>query len=172
MFRLPKAGGAPEKVLFPKLISWTDSETDGIKYYSGIATYEKVFQFSENPVTAGNKIYLDLGEVAKVADVWINEEHLGISWTKPHRFDITGILKQGENNIRVEVGNTWSNRLTGDALTGEKFTNTNMKSTIIPAPTMETGDQTRYPWAKVPLIESGLLEPVTIQITTPTVIHN
>lgn len=164
--------GAPEKAQFPKLISWTDSEIDGIKYYSGIATYEKVFQISEDFATAGNKIYLDLGEISKVADVWLNEEHLGISWTKPHRFDITGILNQGDNTIRVEVGNTWSNRITGDALTGEKYTNTNMKSTIIPAPTMETGDQKRYPWAQVPLIKSGLLGPVTIQITTPIVIQN
>ncbi|MGI6572041.1 MAG: glycosyl hydrolase [Fermentimonas sp.] len=167
-----KGWGAPEKALFPKLISWTDSERDGIKYYSGTATYEKAFHFSDNLATGGNRIYLDLGEIGKVADVWLNDEQLGISWTKPHRFDITGTLKQGENNIRVEVGNTWSNRLTGDALTGEKYTNTNMKSTIIPAPTMETGDQTRYPWAAVPLIESGLLGPVIIQIITPIAIEN
>ncbi len=167
--------GAPEKVIFPELISWTDSKIDGVKYYSGIATYEKVFTFNEDVPIEGSKIFLDLGDLSKVADVWLNDQHLGISWTKPYRFDITGFLKQGDNSIRVEVGNTWSNRITGDALTGEKYTNTNMKTTIIPAPTMETGDQTRYPWAQVPLIKSGLLGPVTIQLTTPimnpTMVH-
>ncbi len=164
--------GAPEKAIFPELISWTDSEVEGIKYYSGIGTYEKNFDFAEDPATAGKKYHLDLGKIAKVADVWLNGEHLGISWTAPHRFDVTNILQQGENSIRVEIANTWSNRMTGDALTGEKFTNSNIKATIIPAPTMETGDQTRYPWARVPLIESGLLGPVTIQSITPIRLNN
>lgn len=167
-----KGWGAPEKTVFPELISWTDSEIEGIKYYSGIGTYEKSFGFSEDAAATGKKYHLDLGKIAKVADVWLNGQHLGISWTEPHRFDITGILKQGENMIRIEIANTWSNRLTGDALTGEKYTNSNIKATIIPAPTMETGDQTRYPWARVPLIKSGLLGPVTIQAIMPVDIHH
>ena len=167
-----KGWGAPEKTLFPKLFSWTDSEIEGIKYYSGIGSYEKSIEFNEDPTTTGNNYFLDLGRVSKVAEVWINGEHLGISWTEPHRFEITDKLQQGEYVIRVEIANTWSNRLTGDALTGEKFTNTNIKPTIIPARTMETGDQTRYSWEKVPLIESGLLGPVTIQAITPIRIIN
>lgn len=167
-----KDWGAPEVAVFPELISWTESEVEGIRYYSGIGNYEKSFDFSADPEAAGKKYWLDLGKAAKVADVWLNGQHLGISWTAPHRFDITDVVKQGENLIRIEIANTWSNRLTGDALTGEKFTNSNIKATIIPAPSMETGDQTRYPWAKVPLIESGLLGPVTIQAITPIDIPN
>lgn len=154
--------GAPAEVSFPQLISWTDSEIEGIKYYSGTATYKNKFQFDDLSGT-NQKVYLNLGEISKVGDVWLNGEHVGISWTEPHRFDITDIIRQGENSIVVEIANTWSNRLTGDALTGKNFTNTNIKATIIPAPTMETGDQTRYPWARVPLLKSGLLGPVTIE---------
>lgn len=154
--------GAPEKVSFPELISWTDSEIEGVKYYSGTATYKNRFRFNDSP-TANQKVYLNLGEISKVGDVWLNGQHLGISWTEPHRFDITDVINQGENSIVVEIANTWSNRLTGDALTGKDFTNTNIKTTMVPAPTMETGDQTRYPWAEVPLIKSGLLGPVTIE---------
>lgn len=153
--------GAPGKVTFPKLISWTDSENEGIKYYSGTATYEKTFNLTINRDPKG-KIFLDLGEVAKVGEVWLNGKRLGITWAKPHRFDVTELLKPGENTIRVEVANVWSNRLKGDAVTGEKFTNSNIKRTIIPAPTIETGDQTRVPWAKVPLIKSGLIGPVQL----------
>lgn len=80
---------------------------------------------------------------------------------------MTNTLEQGENTIVVEVANTWSNRLTGDALTGENYTNTNILKTIIPASPFEIGDQARVPYDKVPLIESGLMGPVTIQrITT------
>lgn len=156
-----KDWGAPEKVTFSKLISWTDSEIEGIKYYSGTATYEKSFNSNIKQDRKG-KIYLDLGEVAKVGEVWLNGKRLGITWAKPHRFDVTEFLKSGENTIRVEVANVWSNRIKGDAITGKKFTNSNITSTIIPAPTIETGDQTRVPWAKVPLIESGLIGPVQL----------
>lgn len=55
-----------------------------------------------------------------------------------------------------------SNRLTGDAITGEGFTNTNITYTIMPDKGLEPGDQTRVPWADVPLIEPGLLGPVKI----------
>lgn len=163
-----KGWGAPEKTVFPKLISWTESKTEGIKYYSGIATYKKSFLYNEKPDPAKKeKIYLDLGEISKVADVWFNGEHLGISWAKPHRFEVTNLLKPGENTITAEVANVWSNRLKGDALIGHKFTNTNITNTIIPVSTIEPGDQKRIPWAEVPLIESGLLGPVTIQTIVP-----
>jgi hypothetical protein len=163
-----KGWGAPEKAVFPKLISWTESETEGIKYYSGTATYKKTFLYNGKPDPAKKeKIYLDLGEISKVADVWLNGEHLGISWAKPHRFEVTNLLKSGENTITAEIANVWSNRLKGDALTGQKFTNTNITNTIIPVSTIEPGDQKRIPWAEVPLIESGLLGPVTIQMIVP-----
>ena len=166
-----KGWGAPEKTVFPKLFSWTESEIEGIKYYSGTATYNKTFQYNGEPESEKKgKIYLDLGEISKVADVWLNGEHLGISWAKPHRFEVTNMLKQGENTIKVEVVNVWSNRLKGDALTGQKFTNTNILNTIIPVPTIDPGDQKRIPWAEVPLIESGLLGPVTIQAIVPVTI--
>ncbi len=163
-----KGWGAPEKATFPKLISWTKSDIDGIKYFSGIATYRQTFQYDQRSGTSkGTKLLLDLGEISKVGEVWLNDQPLGITWTKPYQFDVTNILKQGTNTIRIEIANVWSNRLKGDAVTGKKFTNTNITSTIIPSPTMVTGDQTRYPWAKVPLIESGLLGPVTITSILP-----
>jgi hypothetical protein len=84
------------------------------------------------------------------------------SWTKPYRFDVTSIIESGDNNLIVEVANTWSKRLTGDAITGENYTNTNISNTVLPTEGMSSGDQTRVPWADVPLIESGLMGPVKI----------
>lgn len=159
-----KGWGAPEKVLFHELISWTLSKDNGIKYYSGIASYNKTFQYDLNPHSGEDRqIYLDLGDISKVGEVWLNDTPLGITWTKPYRFNVTDILIQGENTLKVEVANTWSNRLKGDALTGQKYTNTNIKNTIVPVNRIEPGDQTRVPWADVPLIKSGLLGPVTLK---------
>ena len=39
----PENWGAPPKATFGKLISWTDSEDKGIKYFSGTATYRNKF---------------------------------------------------------------------------------------------------------------------------------
>jgi (4-O-methyl)-D-glucuronate---lignin esterase len=155
--------GAPEKVVFPELMSWTLSKDKGVKYYSGIACYNKTFQYDLNSVsTKDQQTYLDLGEISKVGEVWLNDTRLGITWTKPYRFNVTDILKQGENTLKVEIANTWSNRLKGDALTGQKYTNTNIKNTIVAGNSIKSTDQTRVPWKDVPLIESGLLGPVTI----------
>ncbi|WP_439559282.1 glycosylhydrolase-like jelly roll fold domain-containing protein [Dyadobacter sp.] len=147
----PENWGAPAQAVFPKLISWSDAEQNGIKYFSGTATYAKKFTF--RMPEQRKRIYLDLGEVSEVAEVWLNDKPLGISWTLPHRFDITNVVVNGENNLRIEVANTCSNRLTGDAITGGHFTKTN----IVKA------NKNLTPWAEVPLKKSGLLGPVTIE---------
>jgi hypothetical protein len=160
----PDNWGAPAKVELPDLISWTESEIEGIRYFSGTATYEKEFQFEiESNANDNQRIYLNLGELSKVGEVWLNGQHVGITWSKPHKFDVTHILKSGKNHLVIEVANTWSNRLTGDANTGEHFTNTNIVNTVLPVEGMLPGARTRVPWADVPLIESGLLGPVTLE---------
>jgi hypothetical protein len=151
--------GAPGSSVFDELISWTDSEVEGIRFYSGIGTYNKSFHYNDNAVSSGRRrVYLDLGDLSKIAEIWLNGHPLGISWTMPHSFDITDYIKNGDNNLTVEIANTWSNRIVGDALAAEKYTKTNITNTFIPGI-----DKVYVPWEKVPLISSGLLGPVTIQ---------
>ena len=157
----PEGWGAPERIIFPDLISWTKSEHEGIKYFSGTATYKKTFQHDiHSSMKKNRKIYLDLGDISKVGEVWLNDRSLGITWAEPYRFDITNILRDGDNILTVEISNTWSNRLAGDAVTGEKNTNTNIETTNI-----KGLNKVYVPWAEVPLIKSGLLGPVTIETT-------
>jgi hypothetical protein len=141
------------------LVSLSDISDPGIKYFSGIATYEKPFsfRFGKEPMN-DKKIYLDLGIIEEVAEVWLNNKFLGTTWAKPHRFDITGLIIHGENYLTIRVANTWSNRIIGDALTGEKYTNTNISRTTFPG-----SGNTNFPWREVPLNKSGLIGPVTIQ---------
>lgn len=150
----PKGWGAADSASFPKLISWTEAADKGIKYFSGTATYHKTFAYSNDAAALKeHRLYLDLGELSKVAEVWLNGKSLGITWATPHRFDITDFIINGNNILKVEVANTWSNRLTGDALTGEKYTNTNLKIS-----------SNGVTWANTPLIKSGLLGPVTLRL--------
>jgi len=162
----PEDWGAPPKAVFPELTSWTNSDIEGIKYFSGTVTYKRTFQYHIPSNSSDNrKIYLDLGNLSKVGEVWLNDRHVGIAWSKPYKFDVTNIIEPGDNYLIVEVANTWSNRLTGDAITGKNFTNTNISKTVVAKSGILPGDQTRVPWAEVPLIESGLLGPVSIKTT-------
>ena len=89
-----------------------------------------------------------------IADVYLNNNHLGILWKPPFRVDITQSVTPGKNTLVIEVANDWSNRIVGDQkLPKEKrFTSTNITS-----PTSSD-----LLWKDAPLLESGLMGPVQI----------
>ena len=60
-------------------------------------------------------LYLDLGRVMVMARVWVNGKYAGGVWTSPYRVPVGGLLKRGQNQVRIEVVNNWRNRLIGDA---------------------------------------------------------
>lgn len=158
----PKNHGAPESVTFPELMSWTEFPDKGVNYFSGIATYHKSFNYRGQ---RKGKVYLDLGNLSDVADVWLNGEHLGITWTKPFRFDVTKIIKDGENSLKVEIANTWSNRLIGDAINNEHYAQTNISKgnpNLLLHQYLKPNN-VEVPWAQIPLRRSGLFGPVTIE---------
>ena len=146
--------GGPANASFSELISWTERNEEGIKYYSGIGSYEKEFSFSKNEVGQNDLVFLELEEIEKTAKIWVNDKEVGILWSKPYRLDISEFLNDGTNNLRIDVANVWSNRLTGDEITGKNYTNTN----ITGGPGVN-----KNPWAKVPLVPSGLIGKVEIK---------
>ena len=107
----PKWGG-PEKITFPKLQDWTHRREEGIRYYSGIATYRKIF---DSPEFSGKRVYLDLGRVHEMAEITLNGKELGVVWCAPWRIDISDALKAKGNQLEIKVANLWPNRLIGDA---------------------------------------------------------
>jgi hypothetical protein len=88
-----------------------------------------------------------------LAEVRLNGKNLGVLWAFPFRVDVTDALKFRDNKLEVDVVNFWPNRIIGDqSLPPEKrFTRTNIRKL-----TRET-----------PLMESGLLGPVTFQTARP-----
>jgi hypothetical protein len=110
----PPNWGAPPSAIFDRLISWTESEDNGIKYFSGTATYQNSFTLDAESVK--KKMIIDLGEVRDLAEVFINDQSAGILWKKPYRLDISDLIKSGENELKIEIVNMWVNRLTGDML--------------------------------------------------------
>ncbi|MCX5653163.1 MAG: glycosyl hydrolase [Planctomycetota bacterium] len=145
----PKWGG-PERVTFAALDDWSKRPEDGIKFYSGAATYRQEFSLQ----SSGDQMFLDLGKVAVMARVKLNGTDLGIVWTDPYRVDITAAAKPGVNTLEITVVNLWPNRLIGDQSLpeGKRFT-----------------WSTWNPFNKdSPLLVSGLLGPVQILSTERT----
>lgn len=110
-----KNRGAPATAHFEKLESWTENSDDGIRYFSGIATYSKKFELGGEMFKKGRRIILSLGNVADVARVRINGKTAATLWRAPFECDITELAKKGDNTLSIEVANRWPNRLIGDA---------------------------------------------------------
>ena len=110
----PKWGG-PESIIFENLEDWTLHPEEGIRYYSGKAVYRNSFDLPENTTSEDHsKLYLDLGKVNHMVRVRLNGEMLGIVWTSPWRIDISGVVREQNNMLEIEVVNLWPNRLIGD----------------------------------------------------------
>ena len=134
---------------FDSLVSWTERLEPGIKFYSGTATYTKSFELSDSAFrTPRSALWLDLGSVRELAEVRVNGQSCGITWTPPFRVDITKAVTPGQNKLEVEVVNFWPNRIIGDAglPKEQRLTRTNIRKL-----TMDT-----------PLMPSGLLGPVRV----------
>ena len=104
--------GPEQPVVFETLQDWTTSTDDRIKYYSGTAFYNCKFNLAQIP--EGKQIIINLGNVIAMAKVTVNGTCAGGAWTAPYQLDITKLVKTGENELKIEVVNTWVNRLIGD----------------------------------------------------------
>ncbi|GHV07761.1 hypothetical protein FACS1894160_0900 [Bacteroidia bacterium] len=109
----PPNWGAPEQVTLNKLISWTEHANDGVKYFSGTATYKKTFGWNTKP-DKDLRVVLDLGKLKNFAEVELNGKPFPVLWKPPYYLDITDAIKTGENALQVKITNMWPNRLIGD----------------------------------------------------------
>jgi hypothetical protein len=162
------AWGGPEKITFDQLTDWSTHANEGIRYYSGKATYYKTFDLPKG-IHRDNTldIYLDLGEVKNIARVILNGKNLGVIWTSPWRVNITDCLKTNVNKLEIEVANLWGNRLIGD----ERLPDDGVKDGKWPDWLIKNQPRTsgRYTFVprrfydkEEPLQTSGLLGPVTV----------
>jgi len=143
-----KDRGAPASIKLPELSSWTNNTDEGVKYFSGTATYTKTINTDKGWFVVNSKIIMDLGDVKNIAEVIVNGKTIGIAWKKPFMVDLTTALKPGSNRIVVKVTNLWVNRLIGDQQPG-----VTKKITFTTMPFYQSG---------APLLPSGLLGPVRI----------
>jgi hypothetical protein len=97
--------------------------------FSGVGTYEKVIKVPAG--LAGPRVFLSFGEGTEVpaarrvngmralldgpvrdaAVVYVNGKRAGSVWCAPFEVNLGGLLKAGENTIRIEVGNSALNAM-------------------------------------------------------------
>jgi hypothetical protein len=61
------------------------------------------------------KAYLD-GPIRDAAEIYVNDKLAGVVWRPPFRLIVTPYLHEGENNLRIVVGNTAINSMAGQSL--------------------------------------------------------
>jgi len=143
--------GGPASVVFEQLEDWTKRPEEGIRYYSGTATYRKRFELSPSDTQMLKPTaFLDLGTVRNLARVRLNGRDLGIVWTAPWRVEISGAVKAGSNDLEIDVVNLWPNRLIGDARLPKE-----QRRTVTNVEKFNKPDAV--------LLGSGLLGPVTVR---------
>jgi hypothetical protein len=177
--RFPSRSGAPQHITFEQLIPWNEHTNPGVKYFSGTATYSTRLKIPADFLAANRSVFLDLGRLSVIAAVKVNGRDLGTCWKPPFRLEITGAVKAGDNELEVQVVNLWPNRMIGDEQLPPdcrwRDSQGDAGSGLLewpewllqgkPRPTGRFTFSTWKFWKKdSPLVESGLLGPVTLQV--------
>jgi hypothetical protein len=110
----PPGTGAPDRIDLPELASLHLHPVEGVRHFSGIATYRAEFPIAAPALAKDRALCLDLGHVEVVAEVMLNGKAVGILWARPLVADITSAARAGTNVLEVKVTNLWPNRLIGD----------------------------------------------------------
>ena len=120
----PAGWDAPANTTFDTLIPWNEHPDNGVKYFSGTATYRKRISCEKALAlaTSGERVMLDLGVVKNFAEVTVNGKKFPVLWRPPFRVDITDALTGAGNSgceaqaidLEIKVTNLWPNRIIGD----------------------------------------------------------
>jgi hypothetical protein len=144
--------GVHQTIHMAKLESWTDE--DRFKYYSGRAVYEKTIELAEKDSGAGKSVILDFGEgtivakpdplptfnmrayfegpVREAAEIYVNGKRAGVVWHPPYVIDLSSFVKPGKNELRIVVGNTAINSLSGISLPDYRLLNDRYGERFVP----------------------------------------
>ncbi len=97
-----------------KLQNWATDSIDFIKYFSGTVLYKSSFIIDKRPDSL-KTAFLGMRFLYNMATVKVNGIDCGTVWTKPYHANILKAIRHGENQVEIEVTNTWHNRLIGDS---------------------------------------------------------
>jgi hypothetical protein len=83
--------------------------------------------------------------------VYVNGQRAGSVWCPPFKVTVTGLLKRGENTIKIQVANTAVNYMAGRALPDYRLLNLRYGTRFEP-----------QDMDKIQPVDSGLLGPIRL----------
>jgi hypothetical protein len=135
--------GESQPLTTSTLHSWTDDEAH--RYFSGQAAYETTITIPRAFLASQHPVYLNFGEgtvvttaernsgsgmramlegpVREAAVVYINGQRAGAVWSAPYEVAVSGLLRVGQNQVRVVVANLAINALAKGPLPDYKALN-------------------------------------------------
>ncbi len=127
-------GSRPESIdlTMPHLEDWT--KNDRLKSFSGRGEYTTTLVVPSSFLQNHRHITLDLGNVKDVAEISINGKPGPVLLMRPYKADVTGLLRAGENTLRITVVNTLFNALSAQG-TSENYDpeTTNIANGLMPS---------------------------------------
>ena len=105
---------------------WSDLPGEDFKHFSGTCAYSTHF-YLDNPES--KNFLLRFERVEASARVFVNGEELATLWSVPFEVEVTPFLKEGKNELRVEVSNLAANGiryLDRQGVNWKKFHNVNL----------------------------------------------
>ena len=133
------------------LHSWSDDEQS--RYFSGQVVFEKQFDLSPDEIK-GRALFLDFGEgkpvskpdplprfnlwaflespIREAAEVYVNEQRVGVVWHPPYKVEVTRFLHTGNNKLRIVVGNTAINSLSASSPPNYRLLNDRYGERFVP----------------------------------------
>ncbi|MBC8053923.1 MAG: glycoside hydrolase family 2 protein [Sphingobacteriaceae bacterium] len=148
----------PAAVNISKLESWTNFASEGVKDFSGTATYTTTFK---RPKGKASNWLLNLGEVQESAKVILNGEEIGTVIGPVYQLEIPVAKIKRLNTLVIAVSNSMANRaayLDRNTIYWKKFYNTNMPARL----GANRGADGLFTAAKWQPRASGLIGPVTL----------
>ena len=141
----PEGWDVPTNTTVQTLAPWREMfrESPSARAFSGTATYTTEFDLED----MHGRVVLDLGRVESIARVELNGKTFHDLWAPPYRLDVTHAARKGRNALKIEVTDTWYNRLVYEGWLPEAKRRT---------------WTFRRPSERLPLHDSGLIGPVKL----------
>lgn len=79
--------------------------------FSGFVRYEKKFFCEKSP----RRMLLEIEDAWEGVEVFVNGISAGIQITSPYRYDVTELIKDGKNQIQIEVATTLERAMSGQS---------------------------------------------------------
>lgn len=109
--------GVDKTIVTNQLFDWKTHPDSEIATFSGTAVYETSIELPSELAYTTSSLYLSLGCVEELCEVFVNGISYGVAWCEPYEVKIphAALAKNAKSiDLEIRVVNSWHNRLLAD----------------------------------------------------------